>query len=282
MSVCMPKYQGGLGILDLDNKCLLGKWLFKLTNEDDFGRHLARGVSFKISIPSLFNNVRKQHATIAEVLGSNALNVSFRRSLVGNKLRDWENLVATFCLSTWKRVTMSLSGYYIKVETFRGTYWLRQWAILQRSEECKHGLLQACRNLETVAMQLFSSFGWPHQSAVMFSPNTYSNVKEEMMRVLQIEKEMMNERYLGLPVYVGREKNMVFQFLKEKIWQRIQGWKEKLLSKAGKEILIKAVAQAIPTYAMGRFDITKGVCEQISSMICRYWWSNQDKDRKMH
>ncbi|WVZ91551.1 hypothetical protein U9M48_037704 [Paspalum notatum var. saurae] len=43
---------------------------------------------------------------------------------------------------------------------FRGTYWLRLWAKLQRSEECKHGLLQACRKLETVAMQLFSSFGW--------------------------------------------------------------------------------------------------------------------------
>ncbi|WVZ85380.1 LOW QUALITY PROTEIN: hypothetical protein U9M48_032316, partial [Paspalum notatum var. saurae] len=119
------------------------------------------------------------------------------------------------------------------------------------------------------------------KSAVMFSPNTDSNVKEEMIRVLQIEKETMNERYLGLPVYVGG-KNKVFQFLKEKIWQRIQGWKEKLLSKASKEILIKAVAQAIPTYAMASFDITKGVCEQISSMTCRYWWSNQDKERKMH
>ncbi|WVZ90591.1 hypothetical protein U9M48_036878 [Paspalum notatum var. saurae] len=42
--VCMPKYQGGLGILDLDtqNKCLLGKWLFKLTNEDGLWQRLLR------------------------------------------------------------------------------------------------------------------------------------------------------------------------------------------------------------------------------------------------
>lgn len=62
------------------------------------------------------------------------------------------------------------------------------------------------------------------------------------------------------------------------------------MSRAGKEVLIKAVAQAIPTFAMGCFDITKEIrsditkemCEQISTMICRYWWSSQDKENKMH
>jgi hypothetical protein len=35
--ICRPRYQGGLGIINLEipNKCLLNKWLFKLTNEDD-------------------------------------------------------------------------------------------------------------------------------------------------------------------------------------------------------------------------------------------------------
>jgi hypothetical protein len=46
--------------------------------------------------------------------------------------------------------------------------------------------------------------------------------------------------------------------------------------------MIKAVAQAIPTYAMSCFDLTKGLCEQISSMIGRYWWNQQDKENKIH
>ena len=81
----------------------------------------------------------------------------------------------------------------------------------------------------------------------------------------------MNERYLGLPVFVGKSRSSVFDYLKERIWQRIQGWKEKLLSKAGKEVLIKAVAQAIPIFAMACFDITKEMCNQISSMIAWFW-----------
>ena len=54
------------------------------------------------------------------------------------------------------------------------------------------------------------------------------------------------------------------------------------MSKAGKEILIKAVAQAIPIYAMSCFDLTKGLCDELSSMVARYWWSNQDRVHKIH
>ncbi|WVZ96424.1 hypothetical protein U9M48_042062 [Paspalum notatum var. saurae] len=44
--------------------------------------------------PNLFNIVRNKHATVAEVLNSIPLNVSFRRALVGNRLNEWSSLVA--------------------------------------------------------------------------------------------------------------------------------------------------------------------------------------------
>lgn len=66
------------------------------------------------------------------------------------------------------------------------------------------------------------------------------------------------------------------------MWKKIQGWKEKLLSKGGKEILIKAVAQAIPVYSMACYDLTKSLCDELSSMINKYWWSQIDKENKTH
>jgi hypothetical protein len=81
---------------------------------------------------------------------------------------------------------------------------------------------------------------------------------------------------------LGVAKAKEFEYLKERIWLKIQGWKEKLLSKAGKELLIKVITQAIPTYAMSCFDLTKSLCDEISAMICRYWWSQQDKKNRCH
>ncbi|WVZ48964.1 hypothetical protein U9M48_000349 [Paspalum notatum var. saurae] len=120
------------------------------------------------------------------------------------------------------------------------------------------------------------------KSAVMFSKNTGDAYRVAVKRAMHTKKETVNERYLGLPVSVGQSKTKTFSYLKERVWKRIQGWKEKMLSRAGKEILIKAVAQAIPTYAMGCFDITKSLRNQISSMIARFWWGLQDNEHKIH
>lgn len=141
------------------------------------------------------------------------------------------------------------------------------------------------QNLQTI-LTLYEEFSGQminkEKFAIMFSSNTGSEKRREVMQTLQINKQTMNERYLGLPVFVGRDKTKVFAYLKDRIWKRIQGWKEKMLSRAGKEILIKAVAQAIPTFAMACFDITKSIADQISSMIGKFRWNNQEKENKMH
>lgn len=56
------------------------------------------------------------------------------------------------------------------------------------------------------------------------------------------------------------------------------GWK--LLSYAGKEVLIKAVAQAIPVYSMACFRLPRGVCENITSIIRQFWWGSKRGRRK--
>jgi hypothetical protein len=96
-----------------------------------------------------------------------------------------------------------------------------------------------------------------NKSSVMFSKNTKNAEKSQVMSVLNISTEAYNEKYLGLPIYMGKSKKQTFAYLKERVWKRIQEWKEKLLSKAVKDVLIKAIAQAIPTYAMSCFDLTK-------------------------
>jgi len=47
-----------------------------------------------------------------------------------------------------------------------------------------------------------------------------------------------------------------------------------MISNVGKEVLIKTVAQAIPTYSMSIFKFLRKVCEGINSAVAKYWWGH--------
>lgn len=74
----------------------------------------------------------------------------------------------------------------------------------------------------------------------------------------------------GLPVYVGKAKKETFSYLKDWLWKKFNGWKGFLLSSAGKEILIKIVAQAIPIYTMQTFLLPKTLCDELNQLVAQY------------
>lgn len=90
----------------------------------------------------------------------------------------------------------------------------------------------------------------------------------------------MSEKYLGLPILVGKAKNRSFQSIKDRVWKRVKGWKEKMLSFGGKEILIKVVAQAIPRYLMSCFKIPKSLCTKPENIMGIFWWGHNTDDKK--
>lgn len=87
------------------------------------------------------------------------------------------------------------------------------------------------------------------KSAIFFSPNAQSEIKSTITNSLSVRRVALNEKYLGLPTMVGKSKNNSFKFIQDKVWSKLQGRKGRLLTKAGKEVLIKAVAQAIPCFS---------------------------------
>lgn len=71
-------------------------------------------------------------------------------------------------------------------------------------------------------------------------------------------------------------------FIKERVWAKIRGWKGKLLSQAGREVLLKAVVQAILAYSMSCFKLPQSFCYEIEIMIRKFWWGQRGKRRKIH
>ena len=93
----------------------------------------------------------------------------------------------------------------------------------------------------------------PDKSSVFFSPNTSPAARDEILNSLGPMQDSRHKKYLGLPSLIGKSKSQVFFEIKERVGKKLAGWKGKLLSIGGREILIKAVAQVVPTYTMSCF-----------------------------
>ena len=98
---------------------------------------------------------------------------------------------------------------------------------------------------------------------------------------IHVWRRKQHEKYLGLPSLVGRSKWNTFQQLKERLANKLAGWKEKLLSSASKEILIKAVAQAVPAHTMSYFLLPKSLSDDMTSMVRNFWWGQKGNEQKM-
>jgi hypothetical protein len=118
------------------------------------------------------------------------------------------------------------------------------------------------------------------KSSIFFSRRCPEGIKGDIKAELDVQRETLNEKYLGMPADVGRSKSGAFKYLKDRVWKKVLGWLEQLLSVGGKEILIKSVAQAIPTFSMSCFKLPKGLCEHINSMLRKFWWGCKDGARK--
>ncbi|KAA3465354.1 reverse transcriptase [Gossypium australe] len=120
-----------------------------------------------------------------------------------------------------------------------------------------------------------------NKSTVFFSTNTAQENKEEVLGILGVRASTNMERYLGLPSLVGRRKKESFQALKEKVLLRIKGWCNRFLSQGGKEVFIKSVLQAIPTYTMSCFLLPNSFCD-LEKIIARFWWQKSFGKKGIH
>ncbi|GAU48815.1 hypothetical protein TSUD_99870 [Trifolium subterraneum] len=126
------------------------------------------------------------------------------------------------------------------------------------------------------------------KSEVFISRNMSHAAKEDLSRILSVRLVLGTGIYLGLPSMVGRSKKAIFSFIKDRIWKRINSWRGRALSKAGKEIMIKSVLQAISSYVMSMFILPKSLIDDIEKndqcFLVEEWWriGSGENIRVMH
>jgi hypothetical protein len=108
------------------------------------------------------------------------------------------------------------------------------------------------------------------------------DTQSEVKTVLQVTQETFEAKYLELLTTEGRMDAGKFQSLQAKLAKCLVEWDDDHKSQAAKEVLIKAVAQAIPVYVMSVFKLPYGLCDELTKMIRRYWWGADHGKRNTH
>jgi hypothetical protein len=113
------------------------------------------------------------------------------------------------------------------------------------------------------------------KTAIFFNKNTGRAFKDHIQSVMGVAVTKGYEKYLGLLALVVHSKLKAFASIQECVQKLLDGWNERFLSQAGKEILIKAVIQAIPTYNMSIFLLPKRLCNNLNGLISRFSWGTK-------
>jgi hypothetical protein len=99
----------------------------------------------------------------------------------------------------------------------------------------------------------------------------------DIQQALQCHVEGFPQTYLGLPLSVHKLRLSAFASLIAKVDRYLSGWRALLLSPGGRLVLINAVLDALPTYAMGAMELPAGLLAALDKLQRAFLWDIVDR-----
>ncbi|XP_038992548.1 uncharacterized protein LOC120116044 [Hibiscus syriacus] len=106
-----------------------------------------------------------------------------------------------------------------------------------------------------------------NKTRVFFTGNKNDELINQLCIPLgfQVSKDL--GKYLGMPLFHNRVTKNTFQFIIDKVRQKLCNWTDTKLSLAGRITLAKSTLLSIPNYFIQTAAIPKGVCDQIEQIV---------------
>ncbi|GAA0183408.1 hypothetical protein LIER_30823 [Lithospermum erythrorhizon] len=111
----------------------------------------------------------------------------------------------------------------------------------------------------------------PSVNHIFFSSRRTRSTRDGILETLGMQEVRDQGKYLGLPSQIERSKREVFSYITQRVEERTKGWKGRLLSQAGKEVLIKAVTTVIPNYVINYFLLQQGIIDNLNSVMTKFF-----------
>ncbi|GKA46941.1 RNA-directed DNA polymerase, eukaryota, reverse transcriptase zinc-binding domain protein [Tanacetum coccineum] len=109
--------------------------------------------------------------------------------------------------------------------------------------------------------------------SVIFFGSVKENVKEKILEVLPFKIGKLHVKYLGIPLLAKRLGINDCKCLVEKVKNKVQDWKNKVLSYAGRLQLIASILSTMQSYWASVVKIPKAVTKEINGILKKFLWS---------
>ena len=177
-------------------------------------------------------------------------------------------------LGSWKPVRASRNGPPISNLAFADDLILFSEASVEQAEIMMNCLSTFCG--------VSGSKVNVDKSKVFFSANTHMDIQDAVSRTLGMEVTLDLREYLGVPTINGRTSKREYQFIVDKINDKLSGWKTRTLSLAGRATLIQSALSSIPYYTMQSTKLPRSTCDEVDRKNKNFLWGELEGERKVH
>lgn len=118
------------------------------------------------------------------------------------------------------------------------------------------------------------------KSSITFSRSTIAGTSQAICEMLHLPRKDHVEKHLGLPISIGRNKNIKSKVICERVKHRLESWQMCTLSQAGRLVLIRSVASALLAYTMAKFLLPKTLYNRLDAMMMQFWWGFRDDSQR--
>ena len=120
------------------------------------------------------------------------------------------------------------------------------------------------------------------KSMVYFSPNVDRDTGESLCDILGFASTPFLGKYLGFPLKHPGSSSQEYNFVLDRVKQKLSGWKANMLSLVGRNVLIQASLAAVPSYVM-RCNLFPGrILDGLDRVNRNFLWGSSEAAKKIH
>ena len=120
------------------------------------------------------------------------------------------------------------------------------------------------------------------KSRVYFSPNVDRDTRESLCDILGFASTPFLGTYLGFPLKQLGSLSQNYNFILDRVKQKLSRWKANMLSLVGRSILIQAFSATILSYIMQCSHLPSKILDGLDKVNWNFLWGSSDTIKKIH